>query len=59
MRKKQKRMEEKRGSIRGNLSSFIHFIFKVVFIELFFKIDTLGKMGNDIIAKWKQKDGVS
>jgi len=57
MRKKQERMEEKRGS--GNLSSFIHFIFKVVFIELFLKIDTLGKIGNDIIAKWKQKGGVS
>jgi len=28
MRKKQERMKEKRGSVRGNLSSFIHFIFK-------------------------------
>lgn len=27
-------------SISGNLSSFIHFTLEVVFIELFFKIDT-------------------
>lgn len=33
-------MKEKRRSIPGNLSSFVHFTLEVVFIALFLKIDT-------------------